>query len=743
MLLTMPRILWLASLTILLPHSFARAESPVSFRNEAQAVLSRAGCNQGACHGNLNGKGGFKLSLRGEDADFDYTALTREMMGRRVSISSPKESLILQKASGQMPHEGGVRFSPDSYDYRILLRWIEAGAKPDPGSTPHLRKLTVSPKQRILLEPDRQVQLQASAEFDDGTVQDVRHLVAIEPTSVGMVTISSEGMVTGLQDGEVILLVRYLGQQVPVKLAFVPDRPDFRWEEIALKSPIDQSFYQQFKSLKLQPSQLADDSQFLRRAFLDTIGLLPSVEEVRTFLADKDTDKRAKLIDSLLQRPEFADYWALKWSDILHNEEKTLDKKGVRVFHQWIRQSILEGKPLNRFAQEIVSAKGSTYENPPTNFYRAIRAPYDRAEAVAQVFLGIRLQCARCHNHPFDRWTQNEYHEFASLFSQIDYRIVENNRRDRLDSHEFDGEQLVIRDPGKKLLHPRTSQPLQPRLLAQAKYLPLKQDRLNALGEWIARRDNPFFAPAQVNRIWYHLLGRGLVDPNDDLRVSTPPINQEVFDLLVKEFIDHDFDLRHLIRTIMNTRVYQLSAIPNSTNEEDETHFSRALVQPLEAEPLLDSICRVLNTSVKFNTYPRGTRATEVAAPVAPPGRRDRSLENAEKFLRVFGKPERLLTCECERSDDTGLLQAFQLINGELVNQLIGEPSNRLGKLLELQKTDAEIIQEFYLAALSRYPTETERDALTKFVAKSPARRAALEDVIWGLLNSKEFLLRR
>jgi hypothetical protein len=293
-----------------------------------------------------------------------------------------------------------------------------------------------------------------------------------------------------------------------------------------------------------------------------------------------------------------------------------------------------------------------------------------------------------------------------------------------------------------QLLHPRTALPLQPRLLAQGGYVSSRQDRLDALGEWIARKDNAFFAPAQVNRVWFHLLGRGLVDPNDDLRVSSPPVNQEVFDFLVKEFREKNFDLRHLIRTITNTRTYQHTSIPNPTNEDDETHFSRALIQPLEAEPLLDSICRVLKTSVKFNTYPQGTKAVQVAAPVTPP-RRNAMADNAEKFLRVFGKPERLLTCECERSDDTGLLQAFQLINGELVNQLLAEEGNRLGQLLDGGKSDVEIIREFFLAALSRLPSASEEGTLSNLVAKSKQRRQALEDVVWGLLNSKEFLLRR
>jgi hypothetical protein len=732
---------WIIGLGMFLPNTSPATET-VSFRNDVMAILSRAGCNQGSCHGNLNGKGGFKLSLRGEDSDSDYGVLTREMMGRRLNLQKPKESLLLRKATGQVDHEGGVRFSEDSKDYRILLQWIQAGAPADKTNVPFLKRIDVSPRERIIIEPEDRVRIEVQGHFSDGSSKSLNDLVVLEPTSVGIAHISSDGTVRRQQTGELVILVRYLNQQLPVKIAFIPNRKDFTWKEISLQNEIDRILYPQWKALQLMPSDLTEDSMFLRRAYLDTIGLLPTVAETKAFLNDTRSDKRNLLIEQLLQRPEFSDFWALKWSDLLHNEEKTLDRKGVRVFHHWIRQSILEGKPLNQFAKEIVSARGSTYQNPATNFYRAIRATYDRSESVAQVFLGIRLQCARCHNHPFDKWTQTEYHRFASFFSQIDYRVLENNRRDRFDKHEFDGEQIVFTDRSKKLLHPKSGEALKPLLLSHSQDVNEEQDRLDLLGEWIASKENPFFAKAQINRIWYHLMGRGLVDPNDDLRVSNPACNEELLAYLAKDFVDHDFNLRYMIKKMMTSRTYQLSSETNSTNREDESHFSHSLIQPLEAEQLLDSLCSVLDTKAKFGGYPKGYRAMQIAAPQMG-SRRGERMNMVDRFLKVFGKPERLLTCECERSDDAGLLQAFQMINGEVLQEFLSEPDNRIGQLQDEGKSDSEMIREFYLATLCRYPTPTEEKKLLELVEKNPNRRAAFEDIVWGLVNSKEFLLRR
>jgi hypothetical protein len=446
----------------------------------------------------------------------------------------------------------------------------------------------------------------------------------------------------------------------------------------------------------------------------------------------------------LLKRPEFADYWALKWSDLLRNEEKQLDRKGVQTYHNWIRQAIAVGKPLNEFARELIAARGSTYAEPAANYYRALRDPLLRAEATAQVFLGIRLQCCRCHNHPFDQWTQNDYYELAAFFPRIQYRIVENNRKDKFDQHEFDGEQIVWLDRSSEVKHPRTGQTMLPKFLGYSgASVGEQEDRLQALADWVASPANPFFARTQVNRIWFHLLGRGLVDPDDDFRATNPPSHPELLDELSRDFAAHQFDLRHAIRFIVNSRTYQLSATPNETNRDDELNFSHAFVRRLEAEPLLDAVAQVAGVPIKFAGQSDGMRAVQLPGVQLQPRGKRSGMGMSEKFMKTFGKPERLLSCDCERSNDTTVLQAFQMISGEMISKLLAEPDNRLGKLLQAGKSDAEMLDELYLAALCRYPTVRERQELLPRLSGAADRRSAWEDVLWALLNAKGFLLRR
>lgn len=716
---------------------YAHAE-PVSFRLEVMPVLARGGCNQGSCHGNLNGKGGFKLSLRGEDPIADLATLTRGMYARRTDPLCPAESLILRKATGTVPHEGGPRFPVDSSEYRILRDWIAGGCRDD--QPPKLVKLIVTPTSKILFEPDDRVKIDVVGHFADGSQRNLTHLAVFEPTVVGSVNVSPDGTVTRLRSTELNVLVRYLDHQAPVTLAFLPARENFTWTDLPLTNPVDQHLYPQWKSLRLTPSPLADDAMFLRRVYLDTLGILPTVEEARTFLDDKTAAKRDRLIGALLNRPEFADFWAQKWGDLLRNEEKSLDRKGVRVFHQWIRDWIAAGKPMNEFAREVIAARGSTYQNPPANLYRSLREPYARAEAIAQVFLGTRLQCAKCHNHPFERWTQDDYHEFAAFFGRIDYRIVTNNRRDKFDQHEFDGEQIVVMRHEGGLKHPRTQQVMSPRLIGDSHFVE-SGDPLQTLADWVARPDNAFFARAQANRVWFHLMGRGLVEPIDDFRSSNPAVNEPLLDDLARHFAASDFDLRSLVRLILTSRTYQLSSAAASTNGEDEIHFSKALVRPLEAEQLLDAVAQVTGSQPKFDGYPLGTRAGQVAA-IAQERRSKRGAE-AERFLKSFGKPERLLTCECERLENVGLAQAFQMLTGDMLHEMLTDPNNRIGELIKRAKSDAERIEALYLSALSRRPTPDESKKLLQFLAKAKDQREALEDLIWGLVNSKEFLLRR
>jgi hypothetical protein len=717
------------------------AQEPVSFQNEVMAVLSRAGCNQGICHGNLNGRGGFKLSLRGQDLDFDRDALSRAALGRRVNVQNPDASLILLKATGQVAHEGGVRCGVQSAEYRILRSWIAAGARLDPAGAPTLKSLSVTPGELYLVQPRNEITLKVSARFSDGSEKDVSSLAVFESTNA-KIDVSRDGQVKSAEPGETTIVVRYLHLQSTSLLAFVPERKDFVWKKPPVHNYIDTHVHARLEKLRMNPSELCSDSEFLRRAHLDLIGLLPTPDETRKFLADSRSDKRARLLDGLLARPEFADTWALKWADLLKVEEKQLDKTGVKTFHGWIKKSVADNKPLNEFARDLVASRGSTYKEPASNYYRALRDPQIRSEAFAQVFLGIRMMCAKCHNHPYNQLTQNDYHQLAAFFPRVQYKIIENNRKDKLDSHEFIGEQIVFMDDKSEVKHPVSGLVLSPKYLGgDTLKLDGKEDRLLRLAGWVADAKNPYFARTQANRIWYWLMGRGIVDPEDDFRQSNPLVNGPLLDALAKDFADHQFDQKYLIKTIMLSRAYQLSAIPNATNKDDETNFSHTIVRGLPAEALLDAISQVTGVPAKFDGHPEGARAAQI--PCLPGLQRKVSNEPGTKFLRQFGKPERLLACSCERSDNTTLAQALQLIAGNLLDTGLKTPDNRLGKLLKAGKSNGDIVEELFLASLCRLPNDRERSAIVTRIERAPDRRASLEDVLWGLLNSKEFMLRK
>jgi hypothetical protein len=723
------------SLLLLLAH----ADQPVSFRNEVMAVLSRAGCNSGPCHGNLNGKGGLKLSLRGQDADFDFDALTRGALGRRIDTHSPTASLILAKATMAQPHEGGQRFPRSGQEYALLRDWIAQGAKLDPATSVRPVRLAVSPHDTVLHGGDR-VRLRVTATFSDGSKRDVTKLACFEVSNLSA-AVGPDGTVRRLAHGEPTILVRYLHTQAVARVAFMPNRPGFVWKDRPEANYIDRHVHKRLKALHVEPSPPCTDSEFIRRASLDACGILPTASETKRFLADTRTDKRARLIDALLKRPEFADFWALKWADLLRIEEKVLDVRGTRVFHGWVRRAILDDRPLDAFARELIAGRGSSYSDPPSNYYRALREPYARAEATAQVFLGVRIQCAKCHNHPFDRWTQDDYHRFASTFARVQYRVLENNRRDKLDKHEFAGEQIVYQDRTSELKHPVSGDVLAPRFLGEdAPAVKPGGDRLTLLAEWATRADNPFFARAQANRVWQHLIGRGLVDPGDDFRDSNPPLSEELLAALAKDLAQHRFSLRHLVRRVMNSHTYQRSAAPTATNRDDETGLSRAIIRPLQAEVLLDAAAQVCGVRPRFPNVPRGTRAVQLPGVGAD---RRRKKSDSERFLAAFGKPVRSLSCECERNDDSTLAQALQMLTGPVLDSMLTKPDNVLGKRLDATKEDRAVLDELYLAALCRYPTKAEREAALALIARARGRRAGLEDVLWCLLNAKEFLLRR
>ncbi len=717
----------------------------VSFEREVMAVISKAGCNAGACHGNLNGKGGLKLSLRGENPAADFAALVTDKPGRRVDPTRPERSLLVRKPTLEAEHEGGKRFEPGSPEHTMLLEWIRAGAKRDAPDAPRLTELRVSPLEEVVEEPRVTVKLQAEAVFSDGSVRDVTRLATYEPFSFHA-KVSTDGTVTREQLGEVTVGVRYLHLQKPVRLAFLPARPEWKWTEPEPANPVDAAVHAKLRRLKMNPAPVCDDATFLRRTTLDLNGRLPEPGEARDFVADADPDKRAKAIDRLLARPEFADVWALKWADLLRVEEKSLDTRGVELFHGWLRESFAQDKPLDQLAREIVTARGSTYENAPANYWRALREPTARSEAVAQVFLGTRVGCAKCHNHPFERWTQDDYYRFAALFDRLDYDIKQNDRTDKFDKHQFIGEQLVVLTEKATLDDPRTKKPPTPGLLPpEAPALGVDRDRFEQLAAWMTAPDNALFAPVQANRLWFQVMGRGLVEPADDFRATNPATIPALLDLLTAELKKHRFAVKPVLRLICTSRTYQAASEPDATNAADEGgNFARTVVRRVPAESLIDATCQVLGVPPALERD--GKRLRAVQLPALGASRKDRSNE-LFALLTTFGKPRRLLSSDVERVNDTSLGQAFSFISGPIVADWLRAPENRLARLADAAQTTPEAaVEELFWAALTRPPTPLERSVFTGRVAaawRPEDRRAALEDVAWALLNSKEFLLRR
>ena len=706
------------------------------------AVLSKVGCNAGTCHGNQNGKGGFKLSLRGEDPAADFAALTHGLAGRRVNPLAPAESLILLKPTMSLAHQGGRRFTRDSVEYQTMFAWIAAGAGDDPTAS-ELVELEVAPGEQVLYEPQSEIRLSVTAKFAGGARRDVTRMAVYEP-SQPIVTISPDGVATRNRFGETTVLVRYLNRQAAVRLTFVPNRANFVWTRPAAFNRFDGPVLEKLHVLRVLPTDVCDDPTFVRRVFIDLIGLLPTADEARSFVADSQPDKRGRMVDRLLARREFADHWAMKWADLLRVEEKQLDRTGVRVFHDWIRDNIARGRPLDEFAGEILSARGSTYKTAPANFWRALRDPLSRGEAVAQVFLGTRLQCAKCHNHPFERWTQEEYFQWAALFARIDYKIIKNERRDDLDKHEFNGEQIVLySDKGEVPLPTRGGDPAKPKFLGESAAPGPGvngQDRLTPLARWLTRPEHPQFARVQANRIWGQLLGRGLVDPIDDFRANNPPSHPDLLKMLAAELVQSRFDLRHIIRNVVGSRTYQLSA---GDGESQAADYAAAIVARHTAEQLLDAIYHVTGGSPEFAEYPPGIRAGQLPGVRAYTTRRRGTRPTSDdRFLTTFGKPERLLVCDCERSNGTTLAQTFSLVGGPVIERALSKTNPRLAAWANPSLNPERVIDDLYWTALTRPPTADELARCVDLLRNEPNRAAALQDIAWAVVNSKEFLFR-
>lgn len=725
------------------------ADAPPSFRHDIMPILSKAGCNTGACHGSASGKGKLKLSLRGESPEEDFAMLTARRQGRWINADEPDTSHLLRKPAELTDHEGGKRFDATSEAYLMIRAWIAGGAPADAPETPALMRLDVSPSSGLFVEPVRDVPLAVTAHFADGSARDVTRWAVYEPSNL-LVTVSPDGIVRAEKPGDTTVIVRFQHLHAPVRLAFIPDRPPLADPFPEPRNPVDDAVFAQLRERRLPASADCDDSTFARRAWLDLTGRLPTATQARAFVADTAPDKRDQLIDTLLAGPEFADHWALKWADLLRVEERLLDVTGVTAFHRWIRQSVADDRPLDEFAHAIVTGLGSTYEHPPANFYRAVREPTLRAEAVAQVFLGTRLGCAKCHNHPFERWTQDDYYRFSAVFDRIDYTIIRNDRRDENDKMEFVGEQIVVLGAKPSLKHPKSGAVPSPAFLGEntqtvpEAHVPeghVPEDQaLARLGDWMTSPDHPLFDRVQANRIWSHLMGAGLVEPVDDFRLTNPPSNPQLLDALTRSFVENGRRARPLIRLICQSRTWQLSSTPRPDNADDTLHYSHPVVRRLPAEPLLDAIHQVLDVAPRFGSYPDATEAAAIPG-VRLGGRRARSTD-ADRFLKDFGKPPRTTVCDCERSNESSLSQVFTLTSGPALARLLSKRNNRLGPLADAAVDPAAALDELFWTALTRPPTTRESAALLPLLDDPAARRAALEDIAWSLINAKEFLLR-
>jgi len=694
---------------------------PVSFHYGTLAAISKQGCNAGACHGAPSGKGGFRLSLRAFDPAIDEVTLIREEFGRRTNPLDPEASLILRKPTMKVPHGGGKKLHRGDPAFTVLRDWIAEGCRVDPPDAPKCLRLEVYPPSgRVLKLPAHTQQLCVRAHFSDGSVRDVTQFAVYSSSNDQVADVDRSGLVTGADRGEAAVIVRYLEFIETTYITFVKDIDGFAWNDPPSNNYIDDLIHAKLWQLKFAPSQTCSDDEFVRRVYLDSIGILPTVDETHAFLTDPSPDKRTKLIDQLLERPEYARFWALKWGDLLRLTKGQVGNSGVYKYHRWLERAFAENMPYDQFARELLTASGSTLSNPPANFYRTSAETTDCVETVSQVFLGARLQCAKCHNHPFERWTQDNYYGMAAFFNRVQRKPT--TRPD---------EMLVWLARSGEVTQPRTGKQMKPWLpLSGDVDPPAEQDRRDLLTDWLTKADNPFFAKVEVNRIWSQLLGRGIIDPADDLRDSNPPSNAPLLDALAKDFAEHGYDRKYIIRTILNSRTYQASSRTGPLNQDDDRCFSHYPVRLLSAEQLLDAIDQVTDVGDKFGPLPTGTRAIELPAPDLV----------ANEFLKAFGQPERQTVCACERSNESNLGQALQLYNGELIHDKLRNEQNRFRKLIAENKTDDDIVTELYLAALSRKPTEGELTAARNHIAAQENRVSALEDVCWAILNMNEFL---
>jgi hypothetical protein len=701
----------------------------ISFSEQVMPILSKAGCNAGACHGSQFGKGGFKLSVFGFAPANDHLAITRDDFGRRLNRTDPAQSLFLLKPTGAVSHGGGTRFAAGSVDHRILMSWIAGGAPGPDAKAPKLAALHVEPARRIGAEGFTQ-QLRVVASYDNSATRDVTRWAKYDSTDEGVVGVTPTGQYRTVGVGEGAVMVRFDGQAVIANVVVpgsgVADLSGWKDQNF-----IDHFAAAKFRETGLTPSPLCDDGEFLRRAFLTAAGTTPTVEQAKAFLDSTDPNKRARLIDRLLGltgdpaqdvfNDAYAAYWTLRWADLLRSNSDVLGQPGMWAEHNWLMASFRENKPMDRLVRELITAQGTTTGSGPANFYVAFATPSARAEATAEVFLGVRLQCAQCHHHPFETLSQADYYSFAAFFARV-------ATKPSADYGRLGAPKVILVRPEGEVVLPRTGKVMAPAPL-DGKPVAKTPDRRTALADWLTAPDNRLFARNIVNRYFAQMLGRGLVEPVDDMRATNPPSNAELLDALADDFVKNHFDVKHLLKTIMNSRLYQLDSEPTASNAADSRFYSHYRVTRLAAEPLLDAVNAATGVPTKFAKTPLGMRAIDL-----PNGEYDNT------FLKTFGKPKRADVCTCERVSDPNLAQALHTLNSEAITAKIANAKGRIAGLIAAKKPPAEVVTELYLATLSRRPTEAEQKLCTELLAQSPDAASFYQDLLWSLINSKQFL---
>jgi len=700
-------------------------DRPVSFHLDVMPVFLRGGCNAGGCHGAARGKDGFRLSLFGMDPKGDYIRLTREMVGRRINLALPEESTLVEKAVGSVPHSGNQCYTPESQYNQTILEWISSGALEDAKDIPVVTGIEVYPKQMVLEGKGNTQQMTVRATYSDGTDRDVTQLALFMSNNDPTAAVNKDGLVTSAERGAAFILARYDVFSVTAQTLVIPEKIQYERPKLAEVNYIDSLVNENLHKLRILPSGICTDEEFVRRAYIDVVGMYPKPDEVRTFLADANPQKREALIDGLLQRKEFTELWVMKWAELLQirsnipgNNNRPPFYKNALLYHNWLSERIAKNIPLDDIVVELLSATGGTVSNPPVNFYQTELDQLKLTENVAQVFMGMRIQCAQCHNHPFDRWTMDDYYGFKAFFSQI-------GRKNTDDPQEV----IIFNSKSGESRHFLTQAVMKPKFLGgDTPELKPGEDRRRVLAEWLVSPKNPYFARNIANITWAHFFGIGIVDPVDDVRVSNPPSNPELLSALAENLITSKYDMRKLVKDICTSMTYQRSTKVNETNASDKKNFSHAQVRRVRAEVLLDGISQITETPNKFQGLPLGARAVQIA---------DGAVSNY--FLTTFGRAKRESVCSCEVKMEPSLSQALHLMNGDAVNDRIRQ-GKVVAKLVEAKKNDREIVEDLYLRVFGRLPLEKEWQPIQQtLAAAADQRQAILEDVFWALMNSKEF----